>query len=66
MSSGSAHAAIAASRGLNVFVLVVGRMTNRMIEEIENVNTRNTANISYEVRDAKLAKETSAKTYGNS
>jgi len=45
--------AIAASRGLNVFVLVVGRMTNRMTQEIENVNMKSAANISYEVRDAK-------------
>ena len=50
----SRAAAIAASRGLNVFVLVVGRMTNRMTEEIENVNMRNTSHISYEVRDAKI------------
>lgn len=48
----SRAAAIAASRGLNVFVLVVGRMTNRMTEEIENVNMRNNTNVSYEVRDA--------------
>ena len=45
--------AIAASRGLNVFVLVVGRMTNRMTQEIDNVNMKSAANISYEVRDAK-------------
>lgn len=45
--------AMAASRGLNVFVLVVGRMTNRMTQEIENVNIKSVANISYEVRDAK-------------
>jgi putative transcriptional regulator len=48
----SRSAAIAASRGLNVFVLVVGRMTNRMTEEIENVNLRNASEIKYEVRDA--------------
>jgi hypothetical protein len=36
-----------------VFVLVVGRMTNRMTQEIENVNIKSVANISYEVRDAK-------------
>jgi putative transcriptional regulator len=46
--------AIAASRGLNVFVLVVGKMTNRMTQEIENVNMKSAANISYEVRDAKI------------
>jgi len=50
--------AIAASRGLNVFVLVVGRMTNRMTQEIENVNMRSAANVSYEVRDAKTSNPT--------
>jgi predicted transcriptional regulator len=45
--------AIAASRGLNVFVLVVGKMTNRMTQEIENVNIKSATCISYEVRDAK-------------
>lgn len=49
----SRAAAIAASRGLNVLVLVVGRMTNRMTEEIENVNMKSATNISYEIRDAK-------------
>ena len=54
---GISHAvAIAASRGLKVFVLVVGRMTNRMTQEIENVNMKSAANISYEVRDAKTIK----------
>src|SRR5208283_1519038 len=44
----SRDVAIAASRGLNVFVLVVGRMTNRMTQEIDNVNMKSAANISYE------------------
>ena len=58
---GISHAvAIAASRGLNVFVLVVGRMTNRMTQEIENVNMKSAANISYEVRDAKNFNPTDA------
>jgi len=48
----SRSAAIAASRGLKVFVLVVGRMTNRMTEEIENVSLKNASEISYEVRDS--------------
>ena len=39
----SRSAAIAASRGLNVFVLVVGRMVNRMIKEIDEINMRNSA-----------------------
>jgi len=48
----SRSAAIAASRGLKVFVLVVGRMTNRMTDEIENVTLKNASEISYEVRDS--------------
>ncbi|MCW4005333.1 MAG: winged helix-turn-helix transcriptional regulator [Candidatus Bathyarchaeota archaeon] len=50
----SRAAAVAASRGLNVFVLVVGRMVNRMIEEIDNINLKNTSDIVYEVKDARL------------
>ena len=38
----SRSAAIAASRGLNVFVIVVGRMVNRMIQEIDQINVRET------------------------
>jgi putative transcriptional regulator len=48
----SRSAAIAASRGLNVFVLVVGRMVNRMIQEIDSLNVRFAGTISYEVKDA--------------
>jgi putative transcriptional regulator len=48
----SRSAAIAASRGLNVFVLVVGRMVNRMIQEIDQINMRTSADIIYEVKDA--------------
>ena len=47
--------AIAASRGLNVFVLVVGRMVNRMVEEIDNVNMKSASDIVYEVKDGRLA-----------
>jgi putative transcriptional regulator len=54
----SRSAAIAASRGLNIFVLVVGRMSNRMTQEIENINMKNAANITYEVRDAKISQPT--------
>ncbi len=50
----SRSAAIAASRGLYVLVLVVGRMSNRMTEEIENVNMKSTTSIKYEIRDAKI------------
>ena len=50
----SRSAAIAASRGLNVFVLVVGRMVNRMIQEIDQINMKTGGNIIYEVKDAQL------------
>lgn len=49
----SAAVAIAASRGINVFVLAVGRMTNRIIAEIENINRKNATDIFYEVRDVR-------------
>ena len=49
----SRAAAIAASRGLNVFVLVVGRMVNRMIEEIDSINMKHIAEVTYEVKDGK-------------
>ena len=51
----SHSAAVAASRGLNVFVLVVGRMVNRMIQEIDQINMRSSADIMYEVKDAKIS-----------
>lgn len=47
-------AAFAASRGLNVMVLVVGRMVNRMIQEIDTLNLRLPGEIIYEVKDAAL------------
>jgi len=47
-------AAIAASRGLNVFVLVVGRMVNRVIEEIDATNMKSAADITYEVKDGRI------------
>ena len=50
----SSAAAIAASRGLNVLVLVVGRMVNRMIEEIDSINMKNAAEVTYEVKDGKI------------
>ncbi|WNZ28896.1 MAG: winged helix-turn-helix transcriptional regulator [Candidatus Bathyarchaeota archaeon] len=46
-------AAIAALRGLDVFVLVVGRMANRMIEEIDEMNIKRTINIPYEMKDGR-------------
>jgi putative transcriptional regulator len=51
----SRSAAIAASRGLNIFVLVVGRMVNRMIQEIDQINMKTTADIIYEVKDAQIS-----------
>jgi putative transcriptional regulator len=50
----SRSAAIAASRGLNVFVLVVGRMVNRMIDEIDTINMKNSSEIIYEVKDGRI------------
>jgi len=47
----SRSAAIAASRGLNVLVLVVGRMVNRMIQEIDQINMKTADNIIYEIKD---------------
>lgn len=51
----SSAAAVAASRGLNVFVLVVGRMVNRMIEEIDSINIKSASEIVYEVKDGQIA-----------
>jgi putative transcriptional regulator len=48
-------AAVAASRGLNVLVLVVGRMVNRVILEVDNQNMRFGSGVLYEVRDAQLS-----------
>jgi len=48
-------AAIAALRGLDVLVFVVGRMAKRMIEEIEEMNIKRTSNISYEIQDVRKA-----------
>jgi len=48
----SRAAAIAASRGLNVIVLVVGRMVNRMIQEIDQINMKTGGSIIYEIKDA--------------
>lgn len=47
--------ALAAERGLNVFVLGVGRMVNRVIEEIDTTNVKHGSNITYEVKDGKTA-----------
>jgi putative transcriptional regulator len=52
---GISHATvIAASRGLNVLVLVVGRMVNKMIQEIDAKNIHFARDITYEVKDAKI------------
>ncbi len=50
----SSASAIAASRGLNVFVLVVGRMVNRMIEEVDSINMKSAAEVIYEVKDGRI------------
>ena len=47
--------ALAAERGLNVFVVVVGRMVNRVIEEIDTTNVKHGSNITYEVKDGRIA-----------
>ena len=50
---GISHSAVvAASRGLNVMVLVVGRMVNRVIQEVDAHNMRFGSSIVYEVKDA--------------
>lgn len=49
----SKAAALAALRGLNVFVLVVGRMVNRMIEEIDATKIKRTIDIIYEIKDGR-------------
>ena len=49
----SKAAALAASRGLNVFVLVVGRMVNRMIEEVDATRIKRTIDIVYEIKDGR-------------
>jgi putative transcriptional regulator len=51
----SRAAALAASRGLNVFVLVVGRMVNRVVEEIDATNMKSAVDIIYEVKDGRIA-----------
>jgi putative transcriptional regulator len=49
----SRSAALAALRGLDVFVLVVGRMVNRVIEEIDKTNVKRTIDIIYEIKDVR-------------
>lgn len=49
----SRAAALAAARGLNVFLLVVGRMVNSVIEEIDTTNMKSVTNIIYEVKDGR-------------
>ncbi len=51
----SRSSAIAASRGLNVFVLVVGRMVNLMIQEIDQINMKTSSDVIYEVKDAQIS-----------
>ncbi|MBC7130516.1 winged helix-turn-helix transcriptional regulator [Candidatus Bathyarchaeota archaeon] len=49
----SKASAMAALRGLKVLVLVVGRMVNRIVDEIELANSKFNARITYEVIDVK-------------
>ncbi|MCJ7614879.1 hypothetical protein MUO71_08985, partial [Candidatus Bathyarchaeota archaeon] len=51
--SNARTAALVPLRGLNVFVLVVGRMVNRMIEEIDKTNVKRTIDIIYEIKDGR-------------
>jgi putative transcriptional regulator len=51
----SRASALAASRGLNVFVLVVGRMVNRVVEEIDATNMKSAVDVIYEVKDGRIA-----------
>ncbi len=48
-------AAMAALRGLNVLVLSTGRMTNRVMEEVEKVNIRHSCEIRCTVTDCQLS-----------
>jgi putative transcriptional regulator len=49
--------ALAAERGLNVFVVIVGRMVNRVIEEVDTTNVKHGSNITYEVKDGRIASD---------
>jgi putative transcriptional regulator len=49
-------AAMAALRGLNILVLCTGRMTNRVLEEIEKVNVIHSCEIPYAVEDCQLSR----------
>ncbi len=56
----SRASALAALRGLKVFVLGVGRMVNRIVDEIETTNFKYGASIMYEVRDGRKASESAS------
>ncbi|MCP8312536.1 MAG: winged helix-turn-helix transcriptional regulator [Candidatus Methylarchaceae archaeon HK02M1] len=47
-------APLTALRGLNVFVLAVGRMVNEVIEEISNVSAKHIVDITYSVEDVRI------------
>jgi putative transcriptional regulator len=53
----SRASASAALRGLKVLVLVVGRMVDRIVDEIELANAKYGAGIIYEVRDGRKTPE---------
>jgi predicted transcriptional regulator len=50
----SQETAVAASKGFNVFVIVVGRMANYVIEEIDIENVKHVTNIVNEVKDGRM------------
>jgi len=59
-------AAMAALRGLNVLVLSTGRMTNRVLEEVERVNIRHSCEIPCSVENCQLPNiEHTANSAGN-
>jgi putative transcriptional regulator len=51
----SRSAAMAALRGLDVLVLSTGRMTNRVLEEVEKVNIRHSCQIPCTVENCQLS-----------
>jgi len=64
----SRSAAMAALRGLDVLVLSTGRMTNRVLEEVEKVNIRHSCEIPCTVENCQLSgseQTSSPRSHGN-
>ena len=63
----SRSAAMAAIRGLDVLILSTGRMTNRVLEEVEKVNIRHSCEIPCTIENCSLSspeqKENSSSSY---